>query len=164
MLFYEKYTRSRKTFTSTKLKTTSTSMQPQPSTSAQSSSRSNSACSVWSTTLENQIFSPESAEIELEDELSVLIAREQPQKEPEIAILNTPSSSNPKAGKRKGREGGEFLNVAKKICETLDTQRAKASEQKDANRTFTEYAYSRLAEMPADEVKKKEKNVINFRA
>lgn len=47
---------------------------------------------MWSTTLKNQIFSPE---IELEDEVP-LISREQPQKEPEIAILSTPSSSNRK--------------------------------------------------------------------
>ncbi|XP_030756421.1 transcription factor Adf-1-like [Sitophilus oryzae] len=161
MLFYEKYTRPRKTFTSTKLKTISTSMQPQPSTSTQSSSRSNSACSVWSTTLENHIFSPESEEMEDEIPVSreVPVSRE-PRKEPEIAIVNTPSSSNPKAGKRKGREGDEFLNVAKKICETLDIQRAKGSEQKDANKTFAEYAYSRLAEMPADEAKRKRRKML----
>ncbi|XP_031328169.1 transcription factor Adf-1-like isoform X1 [Photinus pyralis] len=142
MAFYNNCTRPRKTHTST-----ISVVKDSPS-----SSRTSSRSSVWSGI--ETILSPQSEEEAIEETADQTIVNE---------TASTPIASKTKkvqssTSKRGENELAEVIETAKKIASSLDTRAIPPNQ----NRTFVEYVYSRLSEMPSEQAKEKRRSMLRI--
>ncbi|CAG9822151.1 unnamed protein product [Phaedon cochleariae] len=155
MLFYNKFTKKRKTFTATKKNPIS---------------RPSSSASVWSTVTMESVTSPESrTESPLEEATSpgnFTEQEEQPVADPSGIKRKLPTGRTPttpigvqgrKKKINKEEKLDEILGMAKSITNVFGNRQAVPS---NANSTFVQYLYEELERMPAEEALQKRKQIL----
>ncbi|CAG9822218.1 unnamed protein product [Phaedon cochleariae] len=173
MLFYSKFTKPRKTYTSTTKR--HASREPllenleRPSTSTRPSS-STSNQSLWSSITIESITSPELVEspcdaaspTERENVPSCLQTPSRSNREESVETI-TPTASSGGNRKRKKKEKDEqvesLLNMAKTIATSIES---RPTRQKNANSTFVDYVYEELERLTEANAKKQRKQILSI--
>ncbi|KAB0805202.1 hypothetical protein PPYR_02172 [Photinus pyralis] len=149
MSFYSKCTRPRKTHTATVAVVHDGSP---------SSSRTSSRSSGWSGI--ETILSPQS-EGDIEEIMEQTITPERGAEASGTSSHASETRQSQKGSKSKrSLEFDEVINTAKQIASTL--QAKAAAPPPEQNRTFTEYVFTRLMEMPPEEAKEKRKKMLKI--